>query len=1137
MHGKSQFSATGIANFLACHHLLRLGQAEAAGKIKKPFFYDPGVVLLRELGNRHEAEYLRGLRDSGKRIVEISKNVSWAEAVAKTTEAIRAGADVVYQATFQDGPWIGRADFLVRVEKPGSLGDFSYEVVETKLARSTKARAILQLCFYSELLTKIQGVQPEWMHVVLGGNIKPEKFLVSCYIAFFRKAKRDFEEAAKASADTYPDPVEHCSVCDWAPLCDQRRHDDDHLSLVAGITRIQRKELVSREVNTVARLGQLKLPMSPKIERIGDTALKRIQDQARIQVQGRDEGHMVYELLQPIEKGKGLAALPPPSPGDIFLDFESVPFVFDSGLEYLFGTVLVSEQAGKQATYQCQWAFEPRAEKKALEQFIAFVMDRKKQYPDLHIYHYAPYEPTAIKRMVGRHGVCVEEADQLLRAGVFVDLWRIVRQALRASVESYSIKQLEPLYGFTRTADLHDSIVARQTLETILTLADREEASKEVLETIKEYNRDDCFSALRLRDWLEERRHELISKGVTIDRPEPKSGEASEALADVLDRTKQIMAKLLDGLPSDRTEWDSEQYGRWLLAQLLEWHRREEKSSWWEYFRLRDLSDAELVEDRDALGGLAYVGIVGQEKKSFIHRYTFPAQEHSIDRANAVHDPRTGQSAGTVVAIDDLNRTIDVKRGIHSDVPHPTALIPQNLIGSGVLRDSLLRLGSWVAENGLDAAGPFRAQRHLLLRRTPRALTTELESVIDDTGQLTAAAKDLVFRLTQEPSILPVQGPPGSGKTFTGARMVVELVKQRRRVGITAVSHKVITNLLQEVCAVARANGIDLKAVQKVNGEDGCDDPMVEPLEDNAAVLEALGKSKASVAAGTAWLWSREDMADSVDILFIDEGGQMSLANVLAVAQAATSSVLLGDPQQLDQPEKGVHPAGAEGSAFDHLLQGRSTIGSSQGLFIAETFRLHPDVCAFTSELFYESRLQPRPENSRQRLNAGGLLDGTGLRFVPVEHSGNRNESKEEVEKISDLVTSLLSTNSTWTNKHGETCALTLEHILIVTPYNAQVAALREKLPSGARVGTVDKFQGQEAPIVFYSMTTSTPEDAPRGMEFLYSLNRLNVAVSRARCVAVIVASPALFQVECKTPRQIELANAFCRYLEMARRM
>jgi uncharacterized protein len=364
--------------------------------------------------------------------------------------------------------------------------------------------------------------------------------------------------------------------------------------------------------------------------------------------------------------------------------------------------------------------------------------------------------------------------------------------------------------------------------------------------------------------------------------------------------------------------------------------------------------------------------------------------------------------------------------------------------------------------------------------------------------------------------------------------MIVELVRQGRRVGITAVSHKVISNLLGEVCRTAAKAGVPLKAVQKANDGDECQHPAVMHAKDNQAVLSALVTRTAKVAAGSAWLWAREEMANSVDVLFVDEAGQMSLANVLAVSQAATSIVLLGDPQQLDQPQKGLHPLGAEVSALGHLLNGRATIAADQGVFLTETRRLHPDVCAFTSELFYEGRLVSRPENAKQRLNAGDPLGGTGLRFASVEHSGNQNESVEEVERVASAVADLLRTGTTWTDKTGKTHALGPQDILIVAPYNAQVSALLERLPAGSRVGTVDKFQGQEAPVVLYSMATSTPEDAPRGMEFLYSLNRLNVAVSRARCVAVIVANPSLFQVQCRTPRQIELANAFCRYLEMA---
>ena len=1132
------FSATDIASFLACRHTATLARAESKNEITKPFFKNQTIDLLRTLGQAHEQRHLRELAEKdGLSITQIAiSGGNWKDAVAETVEALRQGVDAVYQATLLDAPWGGRADFLVRVNKPSALGSWSYEVVETKLARSTKATALLQLCFYSDLLARIQGVEPHWMHVVLGGAASPECFQVQRYIAYFRKVRSEFEMAWKLETDTYPEPTEHCKVCSWFPRCDTRRRADDHPSLVAGISRNQRKALAERAVSTVAALAKLPLPLKPKIERIGAAALLRIREQARLQVQGREEGRLIYELLDGVGDGNGLAALPAPSSADLFLDLESNPYVLDQGLEYLIGVVTLPQNSDEEPNYETLWSFSRSEEKNAFETFIAKVMERWRRNPEMHLYHYAPYEPTAIKRLVGRHGTCVDEVDELLRAGVFVDLYRAVRQGIRASVESYSIKRLEPLYGFTRAVPLHDANFALQSYEAAMALGNDLGEIGDLLKTIEGYNRDDCLSALRLRDWLEERRRELVAKcGRELPRPTPKSGEPPEKLSARLAEVRAMKARLLAPLQADETQWNDEQRAIWLLAQMLEWHRREEKSAWWEYFRLCDLSDDELEEDKSALGGLEFVGEVARIKRSIVYRYTFPPQDHAIDRALEVRDPKTGKNAGECVAFDERNRTIDLKRGASSAVPHPTALIPYDIVDSTVLSDSIARIASSVADHGITGSGKFRSARELLLRERPSVLQGDVGILIGEDEQMTEAARTLTHLLSRQPSVLPIQGPPGSGKTFTGARMIVELVKQGRRVGITAVSHKVIGNLLDEVCRTAAKNGIPLRAVQKASEGSHCQHAAVI-AEDNQGVRNALSAGIAQVAAGSAWMWAREDMANSVDVLFVDEAGQMALANVLAMSPAATSIVLLGDPQQLDQPQRGLHPLGAEVSALGHLLNGRATIAADQGVFLTETRRLHPDVCAFTSELFYEGRLTSRPENANQRLNAAEPLGGTGLRFAPVEHTGNQNDSQEEIERVAALVNGLLRTGATWTDKRGETHPIGIRDILIVSPYNAQVSALTDRLPTGSRVGTVDKFQGQEAPVVFYSMATSTPDDAPRGMEFLYSLNRLNVAVSRARCVAVIVASPALLQVQCPTPRQIELANAFCRYLEMARR-
>jgi superfamily I DNA and/or RNA helicase len=361
--------------------------------------------------------------------------------------------------------------------------------------------------------------------------------------------------------------------------------------------------------------------------------------------------------------------------------------------------------------------------------------------------------------------------------------------------------------------------------------------------------------------------------------------------------------------------------------------------------------------------------------------------------------------------------------------------------------------------------------------------------------------------------------------------MICELVRHGRTVGITANSHKVIRNLIDETIEAAGRQGLDLHCCQKP-GEIEDAQPHLSFARSNKDLLAALGNS-AMVGGGTAWLWAAPEAFETVDVLFVDEAAQMSLANVLAVSQAAKTVILIGDPQQLDQPMQGSHPEGTDVSALDHILGGQQTISADKGLFLEQTWRLHPDICSFTSELFYDGKLVSREGLETQVVNAAGPINGSGLRYLPVLHYGNQNCSPEEATAVGRLVEGILERKATWIDRDGQEKPVTLDDIIIITPYNAQVFEIQQRLP-GACVGTVDKFQGQEAPIAIYSTATSSRADAPRGMEFLYSLNRLNVATSRAKCVCIMVGSPKLFETECRTPRQAQLANAFCRFLELA---
>jgi hypothetical protein len=508
----------------------------------------------------------------------------------------------------------------------------------------------------------------------------------------------------------------------------------------------------------------------------------------------------------------------------------------------------------------------------------------------------------------------------------------------------------------------------------------------------------------------------------------------------------------------------------------------------------------------------------------------YPPQEHKVEARTSVYDPSTGKSPGQVVAIDDEAGTSDLKRSARAGVPQPTSLVPLDRVSNEVQRASLRRVGEWVAANGVDAAGPYRAARDLLLRSTPRVEQAPGAQLIGLNEHARDAARRLIHELDE--TYLAIQGPPGSGKTTVGAEMIVDLVQQGKRIGVTANSHHVIGNLLREAAAAANRRGVPLHVGQKPGDSDGPTYADAVSLN-NEEALDALRAHDVDVVGGTAWLWSREEMTASVDVLFVDEAGQMSLANAIAVAPAGRSLVLLGDPQQLDQPLKGSHPPGAECSALAHILGAHRTMPGHLGLFLDTTWRLHPNICAYISEVFYEGRLQAEPGCGLQQVIGIDPLSGAGIRFVAVEHDGNTSDSGQEADAIAHLLTTLLSENPRWVDDSGDLHSVLLEDVLVVTPYNAQVHAVAESLP-GVRVGTVDKFQGQQGPISVYSMATSSAEEASRGMEFLYSLHRLNVAMSRARCLAVVVANPRLLLARCRTPRQMRLANALARLVEMA---
>jgi predicted RecB family nuclease len=1184
-----RLSATDLANHLGCVHLSQLDLAVAEGRARKPHRTDPIVDLLTERGREHEAAYLKHLRAQKLGVVEI-RTAPGADNVEATLAAMRDGADVIYQAPLGDERWYGRADFLRKVAGQSALGAWAYEVTDAKLATETRAGTILQLCVYSSLLGQLQGEMPQAAHVVAPHHrFVPESYRLDDYAAYYRLVKKRLESAlAERNAVTYPEPAQHCDVCNWWVQCNARRRSDDHLCFVAGISRLQIKELRTRlDVDTLERLGNLEVVPKPK--RGSREALERVRDQAAIQLKARRTEQRQHEVL-PLNAEHGFLRLPAPSKGDLSLDLEGDRLALDGGREYLFG---VSDARGG---YTPLWATSPAEEKRAFEQVVDRIVAAFEADPAMHVYHFGAYEPTAFKRLSGRYATRENEIDVILRAELFVDLHTVVKHSLRASVETYSIKDLEQFYGLQREQDLRIATASRRVLEWAIEM--REDlglhaaplrAAKPQLELgfetapapaankfaqhiaiVERYNRDDCVSAAALRDWLEELRAAAErAGGMELPRPELRSGEASEQVAEAAEETQRVMAALLAGVPVDAAERNEEQHARWLMAHLLEWHRREEKAAWWEYFRLLELPLEDYEDERSALAGLEFEGTVGGTPRKPVHRYVFPPQEHDVRRGDEVCVPITGKALGKIVGLDVAAHTIDVEQtGRFADV-RPERVFVRRMVSPKPKPGVLLEIGRWIAANGIDAQGSHRAARDLLLRRPPRflrgshglaaeqappaaarvialdaarsardrqraaAVTTQGGGVDSEVREAIRLAFDL------DHGVLPIQGPPGTGKTFTGSHMILELVKAGKKVGVTAVGHETIRNVLRAVCEHAQEQGYtDFQCLHKGKPKDDSPEAL-HAIDNNDRVAGLFATDEYRLLGGTSWLWANERFRDSVDVLFIDEAGQMSLADVLAVSAGAKSLVLLGDPQQLEQPQQASHPPGAGASALEHLLGGSKTIAGDRGLFLRQTRRLHPDICAFTAEAFYEGRLTSAPGCERQAVlapagTAAAKLGNAGVVYVPVEHDANQSRAIEEVDAIASLVAALTADGVRYRNAGDEEAPLTSGDLMIVAPYNAQVTALAERLP-GLRIGTVDKFQGQQAPVVIVSLTTSAPEDAPRGMDFLYSANRLNVATSRAKALCILVGSPRLFEPDCRTPQQMRLANAFCRYRELAR--
>jgi len=1134
---------------------------------------DATLERAARLGTAHELrvldEYRRKLGPAVREIpaARSSDAEALAEAVRLTDAALAdPSAEVVYQAAFATDEFVGFADFLVREPEALPDGTRPWIVQDTKLARRARVTALMQLAAYVAQLDRLGVPRSGEVQLLLGDGTTSTHGVDDLLPVFELRRERlraliadrrvDLGVAGPvigwgdARGDLDVVACGRCATCELEVVA----HRD--LLLVAGMRPVQRDRLRAGGIATIDALASA----SAAPPAMSADTFASLRTQARLQldspagVPGADAPeHAVptFEVVAPASLG----VLPRPDHGDLFFDFEGDPLYTEGagahwGIDYLFGWVDTRE------TYGAIWAHTFDEERAALERFLDMVALRRQQYPGMHIYHYAPYEPTHLLTMAARYGVREADVDRLLRDGVFVDLYPVVRRALRVGSRSYSIKKLEPLYmgDEVRTSDVQrgdDSIVKYVEARALAADGDAD-AAQRVLDDLADYNRYDCVSTRRLRDWLVDRAREAGAVPARGAEPDEQAYEPSP-------RATALQRWASDAVDPDATALR-------LAAAAIDYYPREEKSYWATHFlRLREPVSV-WEETRDVV-------VVDAARSRVVTDWHIPESGRGSERR--LVELRGELAPGTRLSpdaepfavydlpapfpLDTRPRWIHGARRVTVREVLDDGAVVEEIAADGVTWDELPlaltppappRAGN--QQKAIDAwadavlasapAIPAGPAADILRRVPPRTRTGALAPVTaldgrpgdDEVTAISRSVADL------EHSYLAVQGPPGTGKTYVGSHVIARLVAERGyRVGVVAQSHATIEHMLDQVIAA----GVPASRVGKAPKDPSAPHAFTVLPKNGVAAFTAENAANGFVVGGTAWDFSHEARIPrgSLDLLVIDEAGQFSLASTIAVSLSAQRLLLLGDPQQLPQVSQGTHPEPVDTSALGWIIDGAEVVPPELGYFLARTRRMHPAVSGPVSRLSYEGRLAAHPSTALRRLEG---VD-PGVHVVPVRHRGNATCSDEEAEEVARLVLDLIGRE--WVGAEGgagdsavvhEPRPLRADDIIVITPYNAQQVAVEEALAAAGLpdvpVGTVDRFQGKEAVVAILTLAASSGREAPRGLEFLLLRNRINVAISRAMQAAYVVYSPSLLDDLPRTPEGVARLSAFARLVAEA---
>ena len=1101
--------------------------------------------IRKKRGDEFEEKIYKKLIKQYPKHIKIKKDDDRLE---KTKEALKKGYDLIHKAHFKHKGWVGEIDFLIKDQnKKSKNGKWRYEIYDTKLSSIAKTDHITQISLYSEwIATQQDNELPDFMYLILGIKDKEKKnnrikideeikqYKAQNYQLYFQNNEANYIKFLDSDKkNTHPERCGFCALCDWSDVCEEQWLAKDHLNQIAKIRKDQISKIKKHGIKTLSQFSKLK--EKEKIKDLHSRIFKKHLSQAKLLIEFNKTKIPQFKVL-PLEAERGFNKMPKRSEHDLFFDIEGLDKILNpeesdqdkQGLEYLFG---IYDHDNKEEQYKYFWAHNQDEEKEKFIELLKFIDKHLKQYPDSHIYHFNHYEKTALTKLMSKHDTYIEQVNDLLRYGKLVDLYAVLNQGMQVSEKEYSLKNLEKFYQYKRKSEIKK---ANESTDKYLDWI--ETGEEKLLDEIKLYNREDCESTYFLREWLRRKKpkdsHYAIKKDSKERTNWEKKNEEYKTLIDKNCKDEKIKK---------------------ILKDILGFHKREEMLYWQSIFnRAANKNDEDLIEDAECIGFMERInkpesGKDGRGKPIKIFTYKFLKQDFKVQEKDMVIDATDGDldtyTVGKVLSIDESKKDENIiKISTSKDLPEILSIAKGEFYSHEVIIDAIRRF----VKSAVKGVKKYKATYELLKKNYPNIKNIkEGETIIKEGDFLKESFKTVE---SMQNSYLYFQGPPGVGKTHTAAYIIIELIKKSKKIGITANSHKVIFNLLNKIeeLSVNEKNEFSFKGYHKGSSSDPekryVDGKFIKHISGRKKIsgkffdkmdleFEALD---ADLFSGTAWCFSRPACEEKLDYIFVDEAGQLTTADIVAISLSAKNVVIIGDQMQLSSPISAVHPGESGKSLPEYLLEDQDTISSNKGIFIDKSRRLHPKLCKFTSENFYDGRLKNYDFTERRKitfLKKENVLPETGILMVDAKHKDVcRQKSEEEGKLVKDFYNRLLG--STFLEDKNTKKIMKEEDILVVAPYNVQVNYLKSILPKEARVGTIDKFQGQQAPATIISMTTSDSESLPRNVDFFFSRNRLNVAISRSQCLSIVIMNKKILEIACKKIEHILLVNTFMKLLE-----